>query len=70
MKVVYKKTERYVVRCNDGYLGGGQEVETLEDARKFEQRNHAEKAIEKFRIKGWNALWIEELPRPFRVVLS
>ncbi len=70
MKVVFKKTERYVVRCNDGYLANGQEVACIEDARKFEQRNHAEKAIEKHRIKGWDALWIEELPRPFRVVLS
>lgn len=69
MKVTYKRTERYVVRCNTGYLANGAEVETLDEARKFEQRNHAEAAIEKHRAKGWNSLWVEELPRPFNVVV-
>lgn len=68
MKIVLRKTERYVVRCNTGYLGPNGETPNLEDAYRFEQRNKAERAIEAFRKRGWNALWVEELPRPFNVV--
>ena len=70
MRIVKKRTERYVVRCNNGYLGDGGEVATADEALKFEQANHAARSLERYRKRGWNALWIEELPRPFKVVLS
>ena len=70
MKIVRKRTERYVVRCNTGFLRDGREVKTLDEATKFEQMNQAEEALARHRKRGWNALWVEQLPRPFNVVLT
>lgn len=58
------RVERFVVRCNVGYLGRGKEVKTLEEATKVPTLKKAELLLSKQRLRGnWDCLWIEELPR-------